>query len=544
MATNFDDYLEPTCSPTNVSYLINGCTTVSSLSGVTSQGETVKVTFTVSMAEQLTLVTYIAPSSSWNQSIAYEQQIFDEASGYFTPGTYSLTVLIPNCDYQIDFVCGPAINELVPPTYNGVAYGPDSSNVMYHAEGRDIDSDNGGTQVFSTKSVASGDFATAGYWSTTTGQKVIKDLNGGASATSLAQWLATTFPDLYGSGAGSHSLVNSSGSYFTNSQVASAYANFTGGDQQVLSAALSVYATSTNLAGINVHSIDSHFNTSPAGSSMDTYNVGVNGAAFGLANNSIPTVMQLLVDLNANTSAGAALASGANTVFSGINTIGNVTNTSLANVELAYTPAQIRTAYGINNLALDGTGQTIAIVDAYDDPNIAQSVDTFDSQFGLTSSGPTLYQQYGPASSFLTVLNQNGQTSSLPATDPSGPGAANWELEAALDVEWAHAMAPGAQIILVEANSQSLSDLMACVANRRQSTGRVGGVDELGLRRGPVRAGSRRSPVRQLLHHACRSSGRDFRGQHRRLRNRRPGISRLFAQRGGGRRHQPLSQCR
>ena len=200
----------------------------------------------------------------------------------------------------------------------------------------------------------------------------------------MAQWLATTFPNLYGSGAGSHSLVNSNGTYFTNSQVASAYAKFTGGDQQVLSAALSVYATSTNLAGTNVHSTDSHFNTSPAGSGMDTYNVGVNGAAFGLANNTTLTVMQLLVDLNAGTTAGAAVASGANAVFSGINTIGNITNASLADVGLAYTPAQIRTAYGINNLALDGTGQTIAIVDAYDDPAIFQSLDTYDNQFGLT----------------------------------------------------------------------------------------------------------------------------------------------------------------
>ncbi len=52
---------------------------------------------------------------------------------------------------------------------------------------------------------------------------------------------------------------------------------------------------------------------------------------------------------------------------------------------------------------------------------------------------------------------------SLPSTDPSGPGTDNWEVEEALDVEWAHAIAPGAQIILVEANSQSLSDLMASV---------------------------------------------------------------------------------
>ena len=136
-----------------------------------------------------------------------------------------------------------------------------------------------------------------------------------------------------------------------------------------------------------------------------------------------------------------------------------------------YTPAQIRTAYGINDLALDGTGQTIAIVDAYDDPQIYQALDTFDGQFGLTTSGPTLYQQYGPATSFLTVLNQNGQATSLPGTDPVGPGNDNWEVEESLDVEWAHAIAPGAKIILVEADSQSLSDLMAGVATAAAEPG-------------------------------------------------------------------------
>ncbi len=138
---------------------------------------------------------------------------------------------------------------------------------------------------------------------------------------------------------------------------------------------------------------------------------------------------------------------------------------------VAYMPAQIRDAYGINALTQDGTGQTIAIVNAYDDPSIDQALDAFDAQFGLTASGPSLYAQYGPASSFLTVLNQYGQATSLPSTDPNGPGTDNWEVEEALDVEWAHAIAPAAQIILVEANSQSLSDLMASVATAAAQPG-------------------------------------------------------------------------
>jgi hypothetical protein len=164
-----------------------------------------------------------------------------------------------------------------------------------------------------------------------------------------------------------------------------------------------------------------------------------------------------------------------------VNSVANTTTMSTPSGTVAYTPAQVRAAYGINELGAsaaggptpqlgaglptppDGTGQTIAIVAAYDNPSIFQAVDAFDSQFGLTASGPSLYAQYGPASSFLTVLNQYGQATSLPSTDPTGPGAANWELEESLDVEWAHAIAPGAQIVLVEADSQALSDLMASV---------------------------------------------------------------------------------
>jgi hypothetical protein len=138
---------------------------------------------------------------------------------------------------------------------------------------------------------------------------------------------------------------------------------------------------------------------------------------------------------------------------------------------VAYNPAQIRTAYGISHLSWDGKGQTIAIVDAYNNPYIYPTLDTFDSEFGLTGSGSKLYQQYGPAASFLTVLNQDGQSTSLPGTDPSGPGTSNWELEEALDIEWVHAIAPGAQIILVEANSDSLSDLMAAVATAASQPG-------------------------------------------------------------------------
>ena len=142
-----------------------------------------------------------------------------------------------------------------------------------------------------------------------------------------------------------------------------------------------------------------------------------------------------------------------------------------------YTPYQIRTAYGINSISFNGTagtgaGQTIAIVDAYNDPNILGDLDTFDKQFGVTAatSGPTLFQQYGSASSFLTVYNQNGQAINPASTTVPVDRSGGWEAEEALDVEWAHAIAPGAKIDLVEANSAS-NALYTAVATAAKLSG-------------------------------------------------------------------------
>ncbi|MGP0068579.1 MAG: SdrD B-like domain-containing protein [Isosphaeraceae bacterium] len=147
---DFDDYQIPTCTPTNVSYKVttpNNCsTTVSNLAGNTQQGDTVTATFTVpaGMNDQLTLVSYIAPGPSFSDATAYEQEIYQQATGVFGPGTHTLSVQIPKDYYQIDFVCGQSINELEP-NQNNDAYGPDSAEILYHAEDRFISSDNSGT---------------------------------------------------------------------------------------------------------------------------------------------------------------------------------------------------------------------------------------------------------------------------------------------------------------------------------------------------------------------------------------------------------------
>jgi hypothetical protein len=90
----------------------------------------------------------------------------------------------------------------------------------------------------------------------------------------------------------------------------------------------------------------------------------------------------------------------------------------------------------------NGQGQTIAIIDAYYDPNIASDLAKFDSQYAVNT----------PPSFTLTQYVESGLT-----TDNSG-----WALETALDVEWAHAIAPAANIDLVEAQPY-LTDLFNAV---------------------------------------------------------------------------------
>ena len=348
--------------------------------------------------------------------------------------------------------------------------------------------------------VAAGEFATIGFWRNNNGQAVINSFNGSSTATGLGNWLATSFPSLFGTTKDPVGSLTGK----TNAQIASVYASLpnngvTNNDYiQTFAVALGIYADTTSLAGSSTLATRYGFSVSSAGFGSSTYNVQSNGAAFGVANNTSVAVLSILQTINSNYSPTAGtfyggsstLGGDANNVLNGINTTGDVASAVALDAPagaVAYTPAQIRAAYGISSLSLDGTGQTIAIVDAYDDPNIFQAVDAFDVQFGLTDSGPTLANQYGPASSFLTVLNQNGQSTSLPETDPNGPGTDNWEVEESLDVEWAHAIAPGAQIVLVEANSQSLSDLMSCRGHGRQPARRIGRVDELGLPRRPGR---------------------------------------------------------
>ena len=149
-----------------------------------------------------------------------------------------------------------------------------------------------------------------------------------------------------------------------------------------------------------------------------------------------------------------------------------------------YTPAQIRAAYGLPALppggatlsagdaASQGAGQTIYIVDAFDHPNAFADLAKFSAKFGLpactnvalTASTALPLPKAGPGCTFSKayVDGKGARTNTAPAYD------ADWIAEIALDVQWAHAIAPLARIVLIEvsaANSNRMQDGIA-LANK------------------------------------------------------------------------------
>ena len=148
-------------------------------------------------------------------------------------------------------------------------------------------------------------------------------------------------------------------------------------------------------------------------------------------------------------------------LLNGINSAGRATPNAASGSPSVYTPSLLRTAYGLNSLSFgsttaDGAGQTIAIVDAYNAPTLTSDLSTFDNLYGL--SAPT-----------LTIESQTGSTTSLPVSAPDKGDS--WAEETSLDVEWAHAIAPKANILLVEATTDSDANLYAAVDTARKAAG-------------------------------------------------------------------------
>lgn len=114
-----------------------------------------------------------------------------------------------------------------------------------------------------------------------------------------------------------------------------------------------------------------------------------------------------------------------------------------------YDPYQMRHAYQVDSLiaaGYDGTGHTIVIVDAFQNPNLVNQVAFFDAFYGLPAIN-------------LTQIAPDGLTAFVPG-DPNMTG---WAEEISLDVEWAHAIAPGANIVLVLAKSNDDADIQSAL---------------------------------------------------------------------------------
>lgn len=113
-------------------------------------------------------------------------------------------------------------------------------------------------------------------------------------------------------------------------------------------------------------------------------------------------------------------------------------------------PTTINQLYQFNLLSCSsgltcGSGQTIAIVDAFDDPTAESDLATFSTQFGL------------PACTTANGCFTKATPQGLPRADQG------WALEISLDIQWAHAIAPGAKILLVEAATNSFTNLFGAI---------------------------------------------------------------------------------
>lgn len=158
----------------------------------------------------------------------------------------------------------------------------------------------------------------------------------------------------------------------------------------------------------------------------------------------------------------------------------DVTPMAGGGVIATYTPAQIRAAYGLPALPASlatmtptqaaqlGAGQTIYIVNAYHNPNVAAELAAFNQKFGLPAC--TTRAIAVNASLPLPSPTANACDLSVVYSTPAGAMTtvapaydAGWATEIALDVQWAHATAPLARIVLIEAPNASISGLVGAI---------------------------------------------------------------------------------
>ncbi|MFJ9906977.1 peptidase S8 [Streptomyces sp. NPDC101152] len=117
-----------------------------------------------------------------------------------------------------------------------------------------------------------------------------------------------------------------------------------------------------------------------------------------------------------------------------------------ASTPSGYGPGNLQSAYGLTSAAAsNGAGHTIAIVDAYNDPNAESDLATYRSYYGLPACTT--------ANGCFKKVGQTGSTTSLPSSD------SGWSEEISLDLDMASAICPKCNILLVEANSATMANL-------------------------------------------------------------------------------------
>jgi formylglycine-generating enzyme required for sulfatase activity len=237
---------------------------------------------------------------------------YEPAPGkYLRPGTYQLTETQP---------AGYADGQDVVGTVNGVPSGrldPTQNDriidILLARPGADGVNYNFGERPLADGQVQPGQTATIGFWQNKNGQNLVKSLNGGVASTQLGNWLAATFPNMYGNT--EPGGVNLAGK--TNLWVADFYTSLfkrtaktsVGGppklDAQVLAVAFAVYVTNENLAGQTAAGYG--FRVTANGVGYATFDVGsANRAAFDLSatDSTVLTVLDILMRTDAKTRKG------------------------------------------------------------------------------------------------------------------------------------------------------------------------------------------------------------------------------------------------
>jgi hypothetical protein len=239
------------------------------------------------------------------------------------PGNYYLTETQPSGYTQGINTVGTAGGSLVATDQFFVALGSGVNGLNY----------NYGERPPAGDSIQHGQTATIGFWNNKNGQNLIKALpvvtNADGSVTSVANWLAVTLPNIFGASAGANNLAGKS-----NASVAALFQSdfILKGvklDAQVLATALSVYVTNVTLDSTQV-AAQYGFTVSGDGVGTAAVNVGSNGDAFGVADNTVMTVLDLLLATDAQAVNGVLYNGSttkrnhANNVYSAINQAGDI----------------------------------------------------------------------------------------------------------------------------------------------------------------------------------------------------------------------------